>query len=71
MMSLYQRRAQQWGRMNRQAKRNADIWRRREDGERLRDIGEDYGISPNRVWQIHRRESELRTGWRREQKEAA
>lgn len=56
-MTTEQRRAKAWGAMNRQANRNRDIWKRREAREPLRSIGEDYGISPNRVWQVHRRES--------------
>lgn len=52
-------RAKAWGRMNRQAARNRAIYHRREDGERLADIGRDHGVTAHRVWQIHRREAEI------------
>lgn len=54
-----QERARAWGRMKRQGRRNREIYRRRERGEPLAEIGADYGITSHRVWQIHRRESEI------------
>lgn len=58
-LSLAQRRAQRWGRMNRQAQRNREIWVRYHEEPNVSKLAREYGLSRARIRQIVGRESQI------------